>query len=87
MYVEHQIIYGITLDQFMREPNVQFVTEILHQNNMWYSILLNLIVKILHKYSIQNMKLTKNLTNVPIVKMFLRQNLNWLNIFKNFVKI
>ena len=88
MYVEHRIIYGITLDQFMRESNVQFVTKILRQNNLWRSIsqpgILDLIVEILRW--IQNMKLTKSLTNVPIVKMFLWKNLNWLNIFKNSVK-
>ena len=32
------------------------------------------------------MKLTKNLTNAPIVKMLLWKDPNWLNIFKKFVK-
>ena len=52
MYVEHRKIYGITLNQFMRESNVQFVTKNLRQSNLWHNILqpgikLNLIVKIL----------------------------------------
>ena len=52
MYADIHIIYGIMLDQFMRESNVQFVTNIFRQNNLWHNILQigilkNLIVKIL----------------------------------------
>ena len=49
-----------------------------------YPVILDLAVKILRW--MQNMKLTKNLTNVPIVKTFLEQTLNWLNIYKTLVK-
>ena len=39
MYVEHPVIYGIMLNQYMRESNVQFVTNNFRQNNLWRSIL------------------------------------------------